>query len=213
MAGTVADVVRIAVAEWDRWGNAVEDRIAGTVRVPHDDKEKDASGHLAFAQLVRDTYCKAGVGDDVSVADIATDQYAWSAAFISWVMKQAGVPYRFNNNHSVYFRHYIKARADADQGEPYWGFKRSERTPAVGDLVGYVREPGVTFGDAEAFFAATTRYKSHSDIVVATAPGRIEVIGGNVKNAVVKKTLAVDADGRLVDRGNAWFVVLGARFA
>jgi hypothetical protein len=58
-------------------------------------------------------------------------------------------------------------------------------------------------------------FPGHCDIVVATAPGQISVIGGNVANAVTMKHVPVTPDGKLatpdgevLDTRYPWFVVI-----
>ena len=47
---------------------------------------------------------------------------------------------------------------------------------------------------------------------MAKRPGEIDVIGGNVRDSVTKKTLALNNKGQLVDPNHDWFVVLKKRF-
>ena len=61
----------------------------------------------------------------------------------------------------------------------------------------------------------TGRFASHCDIVVATRPGMLDVVGGNVENSVSMRYIPVTLDGRLVgpdgsvvDPSHPWFVVL-----
>ena len=136
-----------------------------------------------------------------------TDE-AWSAAFISYVMKEAGAGSRFfySEWHAHYIREAIRARQTGDASYGFWGYRLSERAPMVGDLVGYSRQDGVDFENQPEV------YKSHTDLVVAVRPGEIDVIGGNVEDSVTRKTLATDAKGKLIDKHHNWFVVLANRF-
>ena len=63
--------------------------------------------------------------------------------------------------------------------------------------------------------AADGRFPGHCDIVVDIKPGQLDVIGGNVDNAVAMKYIPVTADGHLagpdgvvLDPDHHWFVVL-----
>ncbi|MCU0525849.1 MAG: DUF2272 domain-containing protein [Elainella sp. Prado103] len=130
----------------------------------------------------------------------------WSAAFISWLMKKAGAGDRFKRSasHSVYIRDAIQKRKTNDNRAGFKGYRLNEVTPQVGDLVCASRGE-----DAGKVGYDTTRsYESHCDIVVATKPGKIEVIGGNVSDSVSKKTLKTDAQGHLIDTSSPWFVVI-----
>lgn len=131
----------------------------------------------------------------------------WSAAFISYVMRRAGVPnFRFSEWHATYIRDSILARRQGREDAPFWGYRLDERAPQVGDLVGYAREGGISFDHQP------TVYKSHTDIVVDVRPGEVDVIGGNVQDSVTLKTLRTDSEGFLVDENQRWFVVMAPRF-
>ena len=129
-----------------------------------------------------------------------TDQ-PWSAAFMSYVMREAGLGTRFyySDWHAHYIRRAIEARRNRD------GYRLSERAPQVGDLVCYARQDGVDFDHQPETYA------SHSDLVVAVRPGEIDVIGGNVEDSVTMKTLATDSQGHLIDKHSHWFAVLQNR--
>jgi hypothetical protein len=112
----------------------------------------------------------------------------WSAAFISYVVRQAGHAhpryngFKFAPAHGRYVHDAIRARIDG-RAAPFHGFRRAERKPQLGDIVCKPRAgSGVTFESA----ATTGEFKSHSDIVVAIdSPNfKILTIGGNVGDSV-----------------------------
>jgi hypothetical protein len=128
---------------------------------------------------------------------------AWSAAFISWVMKQSGAgnQFKYNESHSVYIRDSIKKRKDQVKDAAFIAFKIDEVSPEVGDLVCAPNESGKTYD-------TTSGYMSHCDLVVAKRSNEIDVIGGNVSDSVTKKTLKLDANGKVKDATRPWFVVI-----
>jgi hypothetical protein len=135
-------------------------------------------------------------------------RYAWSAAFVSYVMRMAGAGNRFpySGTHADYIN---AARLDpaglvvaAEPPETY--------VPQRGDLICLWRGYQLRFADLP-----TGRFASHCDIVVATRPGQLDVVGGNVDNSVALRHIPVAPDGRLVgpdgrvvDPDHPWFVVL-----
>ncbi|MDA8249708.1 MAG: DUF2272 domain-containing protein [Rhodospirillales bacterium] len=135
------------------------------------------------------------------------DRFAWSAAFVSYVMRLAGAGPRFPyaTAHHVYInrareRSLGRARTDwlvtAEPPDAY--------APQPGDLICYSRSPRpLRFDDLPA-----GRFPAHCDIVVAAAPGLLDVVGGNVDDAVTLKHVRVTPDGRLADPRYPWFVVL-----
>ena len=141
-------------------------------------------------------------------ADIDGD-YAWSAAFISYVMRLAGAgsSFPYSETHSDY----IDAAARHDPGVALVAEPVTTYTPQLGDLICLWRggKP-MTFDELPA-----GRFPGHCDIVVAIAPGQFDVIGGNVQNAVAMKYIPTTPDGHLatpdgtvVDPYHNWFVVL-----
>jgi Uncharacterized protein conserved in bacteria (DUF2272) len=139
--------------------------------------------------------------------------YAWSAAFIDYVMRMAGAGHRFpySSTHSDYINAAKEQALGQIRGlvitaEPPEGY-----APQPGDLIcGSRTRIPIRYADLP-----TGRFPGHCDIVVATHPGSLDVIGGNVDNTVAMKHIPVTADGRLarpdgtlVDPDHPWFVVL-----
>jgi hypothetical protein len=122
-----------------------------------------------------------------------TDQ-PWSAAFISFAMKEAGDNGRFKKatGHCIYINDAIK-RCDED-GAPFHGKRIEQYAPQPGDLICRTREGSdVTFDTA----ANTPWYTSHTDIVTAITPDQVEMIGGNLSQSVSVRRLPLLPDGRL----------------
>lgn len=123
------------------------------------------------------------------------DDVPWSAAFISWVTRRAGPAYArflFSQRHSEFVHDAIQARIMGQGDRPFWGYRRTEQRPALGDIVQKNAKGGtITFDFAES----NARYSSHSDIVVEVTPGVARVIGGNVADTVALRHVnAVSGD-------------------
>ena len=125
----------------------------------------------------------------------------WSAAFISWVLEQAGAGARFPGaaGHCVYFQHFVSS---SDPMALYEPLPQAVAVPEPGDIVHYGRESAkrYDFTEAAADFGADGWYPSHSDIVVEKRAGELITLGGNVGDTVGKKSVPIDANGLLVDR-------------
>lgn len=190
----VEKAVQIARQEWDRFGNQTIDKNNKIT------KKGGLENEDPYWERIGD-YWKAVNFPNLTGKD--TDQ-AWSAAFMSWVMKQAemGEHFSYSEWHATYIRNSIIARKKGDKSFAYWGYRLNERAPQVGDLVGYARQGGVNFD------YQPTVYSSHTDIVVAVRPGEIDVIGGNVKDSVSLKTVSTDSQGKINDKNQRWFVVM-----
>lgn len=132
---------------------------------------------------------------------------AWSAAFISWAIHEAGdrvfqsVPFRYHRSHSVYIVDSIRNRKNGNTQAGFVGYQTNEYAPNYGDLVCYSRASFVTYD-------TTSRYSAHCDIIVSKRSNEIEVIGGNVRDSVSKKILSIDSNGMLSDQSYPWFVVI-----
>jgi hypothetical protein len=143
--------------------------------------------------------------------------YAWSAAFIDYVMRMAGAGHRFPyaSNHSDYINA-ARRRSPGPSGNLAISAQRPENyAPQRGDLICMWRggRP-VRFDDLP-----TGRFPGHCDIVVAVRGGQLDVIGGNVDNSVSLKHVPVTPDGRLatpdgsvVDPDHPWFVVIHVEY-
>jgi hypothetical protein len=136
-------------------------------------------------------------------------RFAWSAAFVSYVMREAaagdGFPY------AAAHWTYIDAAFAAKPGVRLRTERPESYPPQPGDLICIGREAarGIRYDDLPARFAG------HCDIVVGVAPGELTVIGGNVNDAVTMKHVPVTdtgtvatADGQVVDARYGWFVVV-----
>lgn len=136
------------------------------------------------------------------------DAPAWSAAFVSYVMRSAGAGQRFP--YSPLHADYINA---AVQGT---GVLRAERpeayAPQPGDLICVSRASTrhMRFEDLSG-----ARFFGHCDIVTAAAPGQLTTVGGNIGGGVTMKHVPTsatgmlsDPDGHVADPRYDWFVVV-----
>ena len=136
--------------------------------------------------------------------------YAWSAAFISYVMRTAGAGTRFpySPNHSTY----VNAAASGDS--PILRARNpADYAPQLGDLICLGRGHAATLRFAD--LPTSYLWPGHCDIVVARQPGTLSVVGGNVDDAVTMKHVPVTADGKLanpdgsiVDTRYPWLTVI-----
>jgi hypothetical protein len=143
--------------------------------------------------------------------------YAWSAAFIDYIMRIAGAGQRFpySPSHSDYIDA-AKEHAMGQRPELAITAERPEAyAPRRGDLICMWRgRSPVRFDDLP-----TRRFPGHCDTVVAIHPGLLDVVGGNVDNSVSMKHIPVTAEGHLagpdgiiVDPDHPWFVVIRVNY-
>lgn len=225
-------IVDIAVQEWVFFGTPVLDRVEGarllppgvstrpvfeqTTRRPRSLNQSESArvaatiaGYWAVTPegpgIVRsqnERWRQRGVG--------SRWRAPWSAAFISWVMCEAGLEtndrFRRAIAHWSYIDQAIRAR---DGGEPeaaYTAYDIGERLVEPGDLLCSGRRPRYS-SIAERRNQMGAGASSHCDIVVAVdqANERILAIGGNVLRSVSLKVLpgARGSEGGLFARSTS----------
>jgi hypothetical protein len=131
----------------------------------------------------------------------------WSAAFISWLAKSAGLtPEDFPP--TVLHWDYIERALKVRDGARFAARDPRAYAPKVGDLVCISRS------NAVAGFAELRRGPYHCDLVVGVEAGEIDAIGGNVSDAVSLARYEVDERGLLKGRDDRpWVVVIEQRDA
>jgi hypothetical protein len=211
-------VVAIAMREWRLFGQNIADPEAEATRAVKPEREEglwQRVGEYWWLGLNTGSAESAWTGKHdgsgvVFPPDVDGD-YAWSAAFISYVMRIAGAGRRFpySGDHADY----INAARRVSLGETNAWLVAAERVqdyaPRPGDLVcfGRGKAKGLRFED----LPTPDLFTSHCDIVVdTTVPGQIAVIGGNVEDSVTMNTVPVTADGKLAAPEG---VVLDTRFS
>jgi len=215
-----ADVVAIAQREWLLFGQKIDDDPPGTRPPPApEDKPERMPG---LWQRIGEYWWIGQDPDEIEVswtgihdaqgAVFPPDQdgqYAWSAAFISYVMRIAGAgrDFPYSPNHSTY----INAAASGAT-KLLRAYRPAEYAPLPGDLICHGRglAAKLTFDD----LPTSGSFPSHCAFVTAVAPGTLTIIGGNVDDAVTLTHVPVTPQGMLadakgvVDTRYPWMVVL-----
>jgi hypothetical protein len=212
------EAVAIANREWRLFGQPIDDDPPDTrpIPLPEDKPEREPGLWERVGEywwLGQDAERKesawTGKHDEFGIVfDASRDgEYAWSATFISYVMRIAGAGARFpySPSHSTYIN-----AAITNNGWVVTAHSIDSYAPQPGDLIcAYRGRKRIRFEDLPAGFPA------HCEIIVATAPGVLSAISGNVDDAVTLTHVPVTADGRLgtvtdqpIDTRYPWFVVL-----
>ena len=115
---------------------------------------------------------------------------AWSAAFISYVMKKAGAGDKFK--YSTLHSDYINAAKQNRKNniKSFQAFRKSEMPVTVGDLICYPRTNGVTYDTTGGYFA-------HCDIITDIKPGSAIAVGGNVSDSVKQSIYQLDGNNKV----------------
>jgi hypothetical protein len=212
--------VAIARREWRAWGEVVVDGLSP----PNGVKPERQEG---LWQRVGDYWWEGvsptdvdttwtGMHDDTGMVFPADQDgvYAWSAAFVDYVMRVAGARDLFP--YAVAHADYINAAALASRNGASKPSVRAERpevyVPQSGDLICAGRHDAVRiqYDDLPA-----PHFASHCAIVVDKAPGLLSIVGGNVADAVALTHVPTTTDGRLantdgqvLDQRYSWFVIV-----
>lgn len=124
----------------------------------------------------------------------------WSATFVSYVMKTAGIEdFTLSSSHFYYIRDAARRPVDG----PYRLVDPAAEKPAVGDLLCYLREKRRVYGyqGLVDYLGGTARpLDSHCDIVVGVdidGDSKLYAIGGNVVQGVTMRKLSLNARGVL----------------
>ena len=133
---------------------------------------------------------------------------AWSAAFISYVVRVAGgyTGFNYSLRHSDYIYQAIRRREDSVDG-PFWGYRLHEEKPEVGDLICQWRNNNVDYDYAKN----NDQYSSHCDLVVSVKAGKAYTLGGNVMNTVGRRIYTLDANGFLPPERNVFALLKNRR--
>lgn len=129
---------------------------------------------------------------------------AWSAAFICFCMRKAGMPlteFQFSAGHHAYIRASINNTKLNKPNKAYYGRRLAEYKPKPGDLIAQWRKPSSSAPDPNITFdnQPDDFYASHCDIVVSASDTEIVTVGGNVGNRV-KKTIFPAINGLLAPK-------------
>jgi hypothetical protein len=217
--------VAIAFAEWRAWGQVVYDgNPADEGPVDPNTKAERQPGFWQRVGLywwlgMNESNPTAGwTGEHDASGDIFAPEddgdYAWSAAFISFVMRMAGAgpSFPYSESHSVYINDAVAETQNglgqyAIQAEPPDAY-----APVIGDLICYGRDGAATLKYTDL---PAGRFTGHCGIVVAKQPDQISIIGGNVEDAVALTHVPVTdqgmlagPDGTVLDTRYPWLVVI-----
>jgi hypothetical protein len=174
-------IAAIAVREWERWGRGSR-------------SESDPN----MRETLR-AYWLA-VRDERGAEEALAANLAWSAAFVSWVVREAGAAQAFSYSglHVAYVAAAKRSRLNGDATK-FWAYDIREAKPEVGDLVCRDRERnGVCSGTTYANVDDGTQRLTHSDVVIRVEPGRITCVGGNLEDSVRQRRYQLDAEGFVI---------------
>jgi len=131
------------------------------------------------------------VGSKTNASDNYYINNAWSATFVSYLMRQAGAG--DNWKYSALHSDYIQAAKQNRKNniKTFQAFRKNEVPVSVGDLICYPRQAGVTYDTTGGYFA-------HCDIVTNIDPGTATAVGGNVSDSVKESFYKLDSNNKVI---------------
>jgi hypothetical protein len=223
------DAIAIALREWRLFGSPVDDDPPGTHPDLGENKPErlpglwQRVGEYWFEGLNASDPEHAWTGKHDANGAVfppsQDDNYAWSAAFISYVMRIAGAGpgFPYAAAHNVYIDIAARQARGEISGWLVTAADPAQVAPLPGDLLctGRGNARDLRYEDLPA-----GRFPGHCDIVVQDTPQGWAVIGGNVDDAVTMKHVPHDADGRIAapdgtpyDTRTPWMVVIRVGYA
>ena len=211
-------ILRIAVAEWRDWGSIIIN--AGPPQsAPAESRTDNFPRVLAYWRAVPDD--EGAIARNRALYREGSAQLwaepAWSAAFISYVMRTAGVDGREfppSAAHSNYVDALVVDAARFPDAAPFVPHDPAGYAPRAGDLVCADRSDAPIRSWRDRAADAGRFRPMHCDIVLRVRPGHVEAIGGNLQDAVSLARFPTDASGALLPRpagGATWFAVFENR--
>ena len=134
----------------------------------------------------------------------------WSAAFISYVVYEAGgySGFKYSQSHCDYVREAIKGQKKEDKNYPFWCYDRNKEKPKLGDIVCCWRNEKTTYDQASQ---NEEWYASHCDIIVGIDKQKVFTIGGNVNNSASVRAYNLDEEGLLKDENKVYALMKNKR--
>ena len=214
-------VVQIALREWRLFGEPTDDdERADAVKPERARGLWQRVGEYWWLGLNRNAPEAAWTGKHDEHGKVFPPEkdgdYAWSAAFVSYVMRIAGAgsTFPYAADHALYINAAKRMKLGANEGWSIMAERPEDYAPVPGDLIchGRGRAAPLRYDD----LPTSALFPAHCDIVVDTSrPGTIGVIGGNIRDAVTLRRIPVTAagklarpDGTVLDRDQTWIAVL-----
>lgn len=195
-------IVEVAVEEWKFFGR----------QILKDNRYLEPRGHRESEPIYSSRVAKywlEGTGVKNRDGNVETP---WSAAFVSWVFRAAGVGSRdfpTSEGHSVYIRQAVGNRRSVNLSSSIVGWRISERQPRPGDVLCFASKeynPDLNYDNCTD--ANRSGFRSHGDIVVAIRAGYVLVIGGNVGESVTLSYFKLGQSGFLIDNSRLFFTIV-----
>ncbi len=209
-------MLRIALAEWEDWGRRERASWAAPsspARAPAEADPANFPRVLAYWRALDDDRGAVARNRPFYVAALSGNAApasgggglwrdpAWSAAFVSFVLRGAGVDRREfppDAAHGGYVDALVRDAERFPALAPFVPREPGGYAPRPGDLVCADRGPDPIAHWRERAADRGRFRPMHCDIVVEAGPGSVLAVGGNLGDAVVRTRFPVDGSGYLL---------------
>lgn len=206
-------LVDLALREWEAFGGGISDyRGPERVELRPSLLEEDprvfhlVQGYWNAVREERASWPQHLLEQRAAYRSGSSDSWSevpWSAAFISYLFRSAGVDeadFRWSAAHSFYLDHALQAQDRWGDLALYTPLDLQDHRPRPGDLVCQDRSRPVArrLAAVEERRRELGRFRPmHCDLVVDARPYRLSLVGGNLRNAVRLIYLPLDDGGYL----------------
>jgi len=197
----------LARQEWELFGRPVVnyDIEPPTVTYPSETTHGQETLPPLFSRVFMYWY----TATDLPIIGYEGEIRPWSAAFIVWLARSAGVP-ESDLPSTVLHWDYIQYVMAANSDNRFVSHAINTYAPKPGDIICAPR--------GEAFIQSIHNYKDlrrgtyHCDLVVAKRPGELDMIGGNVQDAVTLSHIKLDGAGKVLPtKARPWMLAIEQR--
>lgn len=126
---------------------------------------------------------------------------AWSAAFIGFVARRAGLAEEdlpSMPTHARYLDRMLRRAVEDPEGAPWLPWSPEERAPRPGDLLCADRSLRPLSHWTQRLPERGRFRPMHCDVVIRTRGGAVEAVGGNVADLVALRRFPADAQGHVL---------------
>jgi hypothetical protein len=200
-------MIYLAYQEWELFGRSEVDYNIEPPVLTY--QSKATQGHEALPPFFSRIFMYWYTATDLPIIGYEGEIRPWSGAFIVWLARSAGVP-ESDLPSTVLHWDYIQYVMAAGSENRFVSHAISTYAPKPGDIICAPR--------GEAFIQSIHNYNDlrrgayHCDLVVAQRLGELDVIGGNVMDAVSLAHIKLDGAGKVLStKARPWKLVIEQR--
>lgn len=200
-------MVHLARQEWDLFGRPEADYDIDPPALIY--PSQAAHGHETLAPFFSRVFMYWHAATDLPIINENGEIRPWSAAFMVWLARSAGVAESDLPSTVLHWDYMQHVMAAGSEGR-FVSHAINAYAPKPGDIVCAPR--GDAFSQSIHSYNDLRRGAYHCDLVVAQRSGVIDVIGGNVVDAVSLAHIKLDGAGKVLPtKARPWSLAIEQR--